>query len=154
THQGLIDAYADALAKNPRVRLMLLTQVSHRTGLRLPVREIVAMARARGVDAIVDCAHAWGQFDVNLGELGVDFAGLNGHKWIGAPLGVGVLYIRRERIGDVDPFMATEDYPADDIRNRVHTGTSNFCAYLALEQALDFHERIGVAAKAVRLKRL
>jgi isopenicillin-N epimerase len=152
TYQGLIDAYAAAIEANPRIRLMLLTHVSHRTGLRLPLQEIIAMARARGVDAIVDSAHAWGQVPLNLRALGVDFAGLNGHKWIGAPLGVGLAYIRRERIGDIEPFMGNSEYPSvDDIRNRVHTGTSSFATVLALEDALNFHEQLGPEAKFARL---
>ena len=154
THQGLIDAYAAALAAHPRVRMMLLTQVSHRNGLVLPVAEITAVARARGVDVILDSAHAWGQLDFRLPDLGADFVGLNGHKWIGAPLGVGVLYIRKDRLGDVDPFMGEDHVPPDDIRSRVHSGTANMAAFLALNEALDFHEAIGVTAKSARLTAL
>jgi selenocysteine lyase/cysteine desulfurase len=154
THQGLIDAYEAALTANPRIRLMLLTQVSHRNGTVLPVAEIVAMARRRGVDAIVDSAHAWGQLDFRLPDLGADFVGLNGHKWIGAPLGVGVLYIRRGRVADVDPFMASDDYGSEDIRARTHSGTSDFAAFLTVPDALDVHEAIGAAAKAARLAHL
>ncbi len=154
THQALIDAYEAALVSNPRVKLILLTQVSHRNGMVLPIAEIVAMARRRGVDAIVDSAHAWGQLDFRLPDLGADFVGLNGHKWIGAPLGVGVLYIRKARIADVDPFMASDEFGPDDVRLRTHTGTANLAAYLALEDALDFHEKIGAPAKAARLAHL
>ncbi|MDP3745767.1 MAG: aminotransferase class V-fold PLP-dependent enzyme [Phenylobacterium sp.] len=154
THQGLIDAYAKALADNPRIRLILLTQVSHRTGLVAPVAEIVAMARARGVDAIVDSAHAWGQLDFKLPDLGADFVGLNAHKWIGAPVGVGVLYIRQGRAVDIDPYMGSADYPEGDVRDRIHSGTANFAAFLAVADALDFHEQVGVGAKAARLAQL
>lgn len=154
TRQGIIDAYAAALAANPKVRMMLLTHVSHRTGLVLPVAEIVAMARARGVDVIVDSAHAWGQLDFRLPDLGADFVGLNGHKWIGAPIGVGVLYIRKARIADVDPFMASEEFKADDVLARVHTGTMSYAAVLALGDAVDLHQRITAAAKERRLRAL
>jgi selenocysteine lyase/cysteine desulfurase len=112
------------------------------------------MARARGVDAIVDSAHAWGQIDFQLRELGADFVGLNLHKWIGAPLGVGAVFIRRERIGDIDPFMANEEVPADDVRARVHTGTANFAAFLSVPDALDFQDAIGIPAKEARLRYL
>ena len=154
TYQGLIDAYSKALEANPRVRLILLTHVSHRTGLILPVKEIVAMARSRGVDAIVDCAHSWGQFQFTLDDLGADFVGLNLHKWIGAPLGVGVLYIRRARIPAVDPYLASEEYPADDVRARIHSGTANFANFLTVADALDFQESIGLAVKEARLRHL
>jgi isopenicillin-N epimerase len=154
TYQGLIDAYAAALDAHPRVRLILLTHVSHRTGLVLPVKEIVAMARARGVDAIVDSAHAWGQIDFRLDDLGADFVGLNLHKWMGAPLGIGVLYIRRARIPAIDVFMANEELPADDVRARVHTGTTSFAAVLTISDALDFQETLGIPAKEARLRHL
>jgi isopenicillin-N epimerase len=98
----------------------------------LPIKEIVAMARARCVDAIVDSAHAWGQIDFNVRDLGFDFAGFNLHKWMGAPLGVGVLYIRKQRIADIDVFMASEEYGTEDVRARVHSGTSNFAAFLTV----------------------
>ena len=151
TRQALIDAYEAVLSANPRARLLLLTQVSHRNGLRLPVAEIAALAKARGVDVILDAAHAWGQVDFKLPDLGCDFVGLNGHKWIGAPIGVGVLYIRKGRVEAIDPFMGSDEYSEDDVRRRVHTGTSNMAAYLAMEDALNFHEAIGAAAKEARL---
>ena len=153
THQGLIDFYAAALTAHPTVRLMLLTHVSHRTGLIMPVAEIVSMARARGVDVIVDSAHAWAHVDFDLPALGADFVGLTCHKWIGAPLGLGLAYIRRERVDQIDRFMGSEDYPEEtDIRDRIHSGTSNFAALLALEDALDFHIALGPVAKAKRLR--
>ena len=154
TYQGLIDAYAAALDAHPRVRLILLTHVSHRTGLVLPIKEIVAMARARGVDAIVDSAHAWGQIDFRLDDLSADFVGLNLHKWMGAPLGLGVLYIRRARIPAIDVFMANEEFPSDDVRARVHTGTTNFADALTVPDALDFQETLGFPAKEARLRHL
>ncbi len=154
SHQGLIDAYEAALTEHPDIRLILLTHVSHRTGLVLPVKEIVAMARARGVDAIVDSAHAWGQIDMRLSDLGADFVGLNLHKWIGAPLGVGALYIKRTRIADIDPFMGEDAGADDDVRARVHSGTTNMAAFLCVPDALDVHRMIGPARKAGRLKAL
>lgn len=154
TYQGVIDAYAAALKANPQIRMMLLTHVSHRTGLLLPVKEIAELARRHKVDVILDSAHAWGQVDFRLPELGVDFIGLNAHKWIGNAVGVGIMYIRRERLPAIDPYMGDTAFPADDIRSRVHTGTSNFAAFLTAADALDFHEAIGTPAKAARLRHL
>ena len=151
TRANLIAAYEAALEANPRVRMMLLTQVSHRNGLHLPVAEISALARARGVDVILDAAHAWGQAPIDLASGDCDFVGLNGHKWIGAPIGVGVLYIRRNRIEHIDPYMGADDYRPGDIRLRAHTGTADHAVYLAMADALDLHESIGVSAKAARL---
>lgn len=154
THQNLIDAYEAALKAHPKVRLMLLTHVSHRTGLVLPVAEIVAMARKRGVDAIVDSAHAWGQLDFELDDLKADFVALTCQKWIGAPVGTGLMYVRRSRIGDIDAAIGNGGFARADIRARIHTGTSNFAAFLALDDALDFHETIGAPAKEARLRHL
>ncbi|RMH92851.1 aminotransferase class V-fold PLP-dependent enzyme [Lysobacter pythonis] len=153
THQNLIDAYARAMERHPRLRLILLTQVSHRHGLRLPVAEIAALARARGIDVIVDAAHGIGQIDETLPRLGADFAGINLHKWIGAPVGLGALYIRRGRVADIDPYMG-EPGDAGDIRIRVHTGTVNFAAFATLPAALELHETIGTARKQARLQYL
>jgi len=154
THQGILDAYAQALAANPKVRLMLVTQVGHRTGLVMPVAEIMAIARRHGVEVIVDAAHAWGQLDFKLPDLQADFVGLTCQKWIGAPIGVGVMYIRRSRLDAIDVAIGNDQGPSDAIGRRIHTGTSNFAGYLALEQALDFHERISARAKERRLRHL
>ena len=154
TRQTLIDAYDRALAANPHVRLMLVTQVSHRTGLVLPVAEIVSLARTRGVDVIVDAAHAWGQLDFKLPDLKADFVALTCQKWIGAPVGTGLIYVRRERIGDLDTAIGNGAEASDDIGRKIHTGTSNFAAFLALDDALTFHEKIGARAKEMRVRHL
>lgn len=154
SYQGIIDAYAAALKANPQVRMMLLTHVGHRTGLLLPVKEIAELARRHEVDVILDSAHAWGQVDFRLPALGIDFVGFNAHKWIGAPVGVGVMYIRRDRLPAIDPYMGDTTFPADDVRSRIHTGTSNFAAYMTMPDALDFHESIGSPAKEARLRYL
>lgn len=151
THQALIDAYAEALKANPKIRLMLLTHVSHRTGLVLPVTAISAMAKAHDVDVIVDTAHGWGQLDFTLGDLGADFVGLTCHKWIGAPLGTGIVYIRRTRLDAIEPFFGEE---GEGIDHKLHTGTTNIAAFLAVGDALDFHTAIGAGAKEARLRGL
>lgn len=154
THQALIDAYAAAFAAHPQVRMVLLTHVSHRTGLVLPVAEIAALARSKGVDAIVDAAHGVGQIDFRLPDLGADFIGINLHKWIGAPLGVGAICIRGGRLADIDVDPAEPDLGPDDIRARVHTGTPDYSAQLAVPAAFDFQASVGLAAKEARLKAL
>jgi selenocysteine lyase/cysteine desulfurase len=152
TAQNVIDAYERALVANPDVRLMLLTHLSHRTGLIPPVKEITALARRHNADVLLDCGHALGQHEFTLRDLGVDFAGLNLHKWIGSPLGVGVVYIRKARIGDVDPSPL--EHASDRIDARVHTGTVNYATILAVSDAIDVHESIGLKAKAARLRYL
>lgn len=149
TRQNLIDAYEAALKANPDVRLVLLTHLSHRTGLIPPVKEITALCGFHGAEVLLDCGHALGQTPFSLKDMGVEFAGLNLHKWIGAPLGVGLVFIRRHRIGDIDVSML--EAPSDRIDARVHTGTVNYASVLSVADALDVHEAIGPAAKAARL---
>jgi isopenicillin-N epimerase len=154
TYQGIIDAYAAAFKAHPNIRLTLLTHLGHRTGLIAPVKEIAALARQHQVDVILDSAHAWGQIDFRFDQLGVDFAGFNVQKWMGAPLGVGFMYIRRSRLADIEPHLGDSSYPADNILSRIHTGTSNFAAFMTVPVALDFHDAIGTPAKEARLRYL
>ena len=91
-------AYQEALRGAPNAKLLLVTQVSNRTGLVTPVREIVAMARQRGGDTVVDAAHGIACLDFKIDDLGADFVGWSVHKWTSAPLGTGAMYIRRSRI--------------------------------------------------------
>ncbi|MBB4428337.1 selenocysteine lyase/cysteine desulfurase [Bradyrhizobium sp. CIR48] len=154
SRQSILDAYASALEANPKTRLLLLTHVSNRTGLVMPIAEIVRMAKAKRIDTIVDAAHSWGQLDFKVGELGADFVGFNLHKWIGAPPGIGFLYIRKDRLGDIDRDMGDADFPETDIRSRVHTGTVNFATVLTVPVALALHDKIGAAAKQARLRYL
>jgi selenocysteine lyase/cysteine desulfurase len=154
TRASVIAAYAAAMDAQPGLRLLLLTHVNNKTGLVLPVAAIAALARQRGIDVIVDAAHAWGQIEFAIGNLGADFVGVNLHKWIGAPVGVGALYIRNGRLADIDRMMANEDEPGDSIQSRVHSGTANFAALLSVPAALDFHDAIGERFKVARLRHL
>lgn len=154
TRQAVLDTYAAALRDHPSVKLLLLSHMNNRTGLVVPVREVVAMVREHGADVIVDAAHSWGQLDFNIPDLGADFAGFCLHKWIGAPLGTGFLYIRKDRLGDIDRVFADETYPAGDIRSRVHSGTIDVAPVLSVPAALEFHNAIGTAAKEARLRYL
>jgi selenocysteine lyase/cysteine desulfurase len=153
TRQSLIDAYRAAFDANPAIRMVLLTHLSHRTGLVLPIAEIATLARSRGIDAVVDAAHSVGQLDFRLPDLKADFIGMNLHKWIGAPLGVGAIYVRRERIGAIDPDPA-EKPTSTDILTRVHTGTPDYAAQLTLPAALAFQSAIGGARREARLRAL
>nr|WP_279630523.1 aminotransferase class V-fold PLP-dependent enzyme [Paraburkholderia aspalathi] len=154
TRQAVLDTYARAFAQYPRTRLLLLTHASHRTGLIMPVAEIAQMAKARDIDVIVDAALTWGQIDFKVTDLHADFVGFNLHKWMGAPLGVGFMYIRKERLPDIDRAFCDEDNPPDDIRSRVHSGTTNTANVMTIPAALAFHDSIGIQNKCARLRYL
>ncbi len=154
THDGLVAFYKKALEDNPSVKLLLLTHISNRTGLAIPVKEIVAMARAKGVDCIVDAAHSWGQMDFTADDIGADFVGYNLHKWIGAPIGAGMIYIRKGRLDDISLDPGAPEYDQGRVSGRIHTGTVDFAAVLTLPEALKFHLDVDPAAKAARFSYL
>jgi selenocysteine lyase/cysteine desulfurase len=142
--------YADAIT--PRTRALLLTHIVHRTGRIMPVARLAALARARGVDAIVDGAHAFAQLDTTIPQLGVPFAAFNLHKWLGAPLGTGLLYIARERIADIAPLYGDVTFATTDIDKLGHVGTVPPAPVMAIEDALAFHATMGGKAKEARLR--
>lgn len=154
TYDNVLAYYEQFLTAHPRARLLLLTHLSHRTGLVVPVAEIARMARERDVDVIVDAAHSWGQMDFHVRDLGAPFVGFNLHKWMGCPLGVGWMYIAKDRLADIAPDFGDRDYPATDIRSRIHTGTVNSANWLTIDTALSFHEAVGAANKNARLRHL
>lgn len=153
TTANILAAYEDVLKKTPEARLLLVTQISNRTGLVTPVREIVAMARARGVDTIVDAAHGVALLDFQLDDLGADFVGWSVHKWTSAPLGTGAMYIRKSRLADIDIAFGST-VPASEIYARVPPGTVNFPAVATIPTAVDFHFAVGAAAKEKHMRAL
>src|SRR4029078_1044371 len=159
TRKSLIDTYAEAFAANPAVKMALLTHISHRTGLALPVAEIATLAKARGIDVIVDSAHSVGQLDFKLPETNADFIGMNVHKWLGAPLGVGAIYVRRDRQSSIDVYPAEHCFPPSDTRSprasvrppqRVRVGLalrpSRFCCPVDLARGPRFPGRDRLSA--------
>jgi len=153
TTANILAAYEDVLKRTPEAKLLLVTQVSNRTGLVTPVREIVAMARARGVDTVVDAAHGVALLDFQLDDLDADFVGWSVHKWTSAPLGLGAMYIRKSRLADIDIAFGST-VPAEDIYARVPPGTVNFPGVATIPTAVAFHFAVGGAAKERHMRGL
>ncbi|NWL20604.1 aminotransferase class V-fold PLP-dependent enzyme [Pseudomonas umsongensis] len=152
---SLLNTYREAFTRYPRLKLMALTHVTHRTGLVMPVQAIAAAAREHGIDVILDGAHALGQFEFDLNELGIDFAAYNLHKWIGAPLTLGFIFIAPERLADIDPDMGEMHFPVTDIRARTPYSTPNIPALLTLPLVIEEHHAMGGSiAKGTRLNYL
>ncbi|MFL1389155.1 aminotransferase class V-fold PLP-dependent enzyme [Pseudomonas tritici] len=152
---SLVQTYREAFVKYPRLKMMALTHVTHRTGLVMPVAAIAQAAREHEIDVILDGAHALGQIEFNLAELGIQFAGFNLHKWIGAPLTLGFLYIAPERLADIEPDMGEFHYPATDVRARTSYSTPNFPALMTLPLVFEEHRELGgSAAKGARVNYL
>ena len=148
----IVHLYANAITA--RTRLLMVCHMVNITGHILPVRAICDMAHARGVDVMVDGAHAFAQLSFAIPDLGCDYYGASLHKWLGTPLGAGILYVRREKIAHLWPIYGDEGIAETDIRKLNHTGTHPVHTDLAIENAIDFHESIGVARKEARLRHL
>jgi len=135
----------------PRTRLILMCHMINLTGQILPVREVVAMARRHNIPVLVDGAHALAHFDFKISELECDNYSVSLHKWLFAPHGTGLLYVRKERIADIWPLMAAPERMNDDIRKFEEIGTHPAAPYLAIAEALTFHQGIGGKRKEARL---
>lgn len=153
TLESILAAYTRAFDANPKTRLLLLTHVNNKSGLIHPVRAIADLAQARGIDTVVDAAHSFGQVPLALPDLGSPFIGVNLHKWVGCPIGVAMLYIRKDRLDSIDRAHGDQT-PLERIDGRIHTGTTDFAAVMCVPDALDFQDRIGVARKAARVRYL
>ncbi|GIV57876.1 MAG: isopenicillin-N epimerase [Rhodothermaceae bacterium] len=138
----------------PRTRLILMCHIVNITGQILPVKPVVQMARARGIPVIVDGAHAFGHFDFTHADLDCDYYATSLHKWLFAPHGTGMLYVRRDRIRDLWPMTPAPDTLDDDIRKFEEIGTHPAANYLAVAEALTFHQGIGSRRKEARLRYL
>lgn len=138
----------------PRTRVILICHMINLTGQILPVKQVVAMARQRGIPVIVDGAHALAHFPFRLSELDCDYYGTSLHKWLFAPHGTGLLYVRRDRIKDLWPLMAADAALDADIRKYEEIGTHPAANTLAVAEALTFHQAIGDDRKAARLRHL
>ena len=152
---SLLATYRETFIRYPKLKLMALTHVTHRTGLVMPVQAIAALAKEHGVDIILDGAHALGQIEFDLEAMGIAFAGYNLHKWIGSPLTLGFLYIAPQRLADIDPDMGEMHFPLSDIRSRMPYSTPNIPALMTLPLVFEEHRALGgAAAKGARLNYL
>jgi selenocysteine lyase/cysteine desulfurase len=147
------DEIVDLFERNitPRTKLILICHMINLTGQILPVRKVVAMARSKGIPVIVDGAHALAHFEFTLGDLDCDYYASSLHKWLFAPHGTGLLYVRRDKIKGLWPLMAARADQDDDIRKFEEIGTHPLANSLAIAEALNFHQELGPARKAARL---
>jgi selenocysteine lyase/cysteine desulfurase len=138
-------------AVTPRTRLLLVSHVSWVTGQVLPVRDVVRMARARGIPVIVDGAHGFAHFPFTQRDLECDYYAASLHKWLFAPHGTGMLYVRRDKIPELWPLQASDEARRADIRKFEDIGTHPAANALAVAEAMTFTNAIGIANKAARL---
>lgn len=135
-----------------KTKLLMVCHMINITGHILPVKKICEMAHRKGVEVMVDGAHAVAHFDFKLNELDCDYYGSSLHKWLGTPMGAGILYVRKDKINKLYPLFGESGYNDDDIRKLNHTGTHPVATDIAINHAIDYHQTIGIKRKEDRLR--
>src|SRR5215813_3129129 len=146
----LVNQYVNAFT--PKTKLVHITHIINWNGQILPVKKIADEAHKRGIEVVVDGAHSFGHFAFKVPDLGCDYFASSLHKWLYAPIGSGMLYVKKDKIKNIYPLFATSDDPLkDDIRKFENLGTRPFFIEQAIGKALEFHEMIGPERKEKRL---
>ncbi len=145
----LVNQYVQAFT--PRTKVVHLTHVINWTGQILPVRKIAQEAHKRGIEVVVDGAHSFAHIDFKIPELECDYFASSLHKWLYAPIGSGMLYVKKEKISKLYPMFAVDQPLKDDIRKYEALGTRPMYIEQAIGKAIEFHEMIGAERKQKRL---
>lgn len=148
--EEIVNLYANAIT--PNTRLLMICHMINLTGHILPVRKICDMAHSKGVQVMVDGAHAFGHFRFTIPELGCDYYGSSLHKWLSVPLGSGLLWVKKQNISKIWPLIAPFDMSPDDIRRLNHIGTHPVYTDLTVEDAIDYYNMLGAERKEARLR--
>jgi isopenicillin-N epimerase len=141
-------------AITPKTRVIHICHVTNRTGQIFPVKQICQMGRARGIEVIVDGAHAFAQFPFTQSDLDCDYYGTSLHKWMLAPIGTGMLYVRKNKIDKIWPMMPAPESMNGNIRKFEEIGTHPASQRNSITEAVNFHESIGPERKAERFRYL
>jgi len=152
TQADLLQRFERAIT--PQTRVLHFCHITNQSGQLFPVRDLSRMARQRGILTIVDGAHALGHFPFKLRDLEMDYYGVSLHKWLLAPLGTGLLYVRRDRIAPTWPLQAAPERDDKDVRKFEEIGTSPAATKAAINEAVAFQQAIGIERKAARLRYL
>lgn len=145
----IVKTFADAFTAKTKV--VQITHLINWIGQILPVKEIAREAHKRGIEVLVDGAHTFAHFQYTIPELDCDYYGTSLHKWLCAPFGSGMLYVRKEKIKNLYPLLAAPDAESEDIRKFENLGTRSFAIEQGINQAIDFHDMIGGERKEKRL---
>jgi len=150
--EEIVELYAQAIT--PKTRLLMVCHMINITGQILPIRKICDMAHSKGVEVMVDGAHAFAHIKFSMRDLDCDYYGTSLHKWLSVPLGAGMLYVKKGKAGGVWPLLAESEMDENDIYRLNHIGTHPVHTDLAIANAIDFHHRIGIERKEERLRYL
>ena len=152
TNDEIVDAFAEQIT--PDVKVVHITHLINWNGHILPCRQIADLAHKAGAKTIVDGAHSFAHIQYAVPDLGADYYGTSLHKWLCAPFGSGLLYVKKEHIPMFYPHLAAENPESEDIRKFEALGTRSFAIEQAIGQAIDFHYSIGADLKQQRLQYL
>lgn len=141
-------------AITPKTRVFHITHMINWTGHIMPAKALSALAREHGIYSLVDGAHTFGHLSYKIADIGCDFFGTSLHKWLCAPFGTGMLYIKKEKIKEVWPLLASPENQEDNIRKFENIGTRSFAIEQAIGSAINFHNAIGSERKEARLQYL
>jgi selenocysteine lyase/cysteine desulfurase len=150
--EEIVALYEKAIT--PKTRLLMVCHMINITGQILPVRKICDMAHRRGVEVLVDGAHAFAHIQFSVKDLDCDYYGCSLHKWLSTPLGAGLLYIKKERIPQIWQTFGEMGRKADDILRLNHTGTHPVHTDLAIANAIEYYQKLGAGRKEARLRYL
>jgi len=148
----ITDAFARGITS--RTKVILISHVVNITGQITPVKEVCELARSKGIEVMIDGAHSFAHFDFKQPDIACDYFGTSLHKWLYAPKGTGLLYVKRDKIPRIWPLMAAEQKQASDIRKFEEVGTHSAAPRLAIGEAILFHQGIGAKRKEARLRYL
>jgi selenocysteine lyase/cysteine desulfurase len=146
----IVKYYTNAFTSKTKV--VMVTHLINWTGQIMPVRKIADAAHKLGIEVIADGAHTLAHFDFKIPDLGCDYFASSLHKWMSAPFGSGVLYIKKEKIKDVWALLSNNEPDGTDIRKFESLGTRSFASEMAIGAAVDFHQMIGAPRKEARLR--
>ncbi len=145
----LINAYTSKFTA--KTKLVHLTHIINWNGQILPVRAIADRAHAQGIEVLVDGAHSFALLDYRIPDLGCDYWGTSLHKWLCAPYGSGLLWVKKEKIAALWPLLSNDQPQGDNIRKFESLGTRSFPIEMAIGYSLDLHNLIGTRRKQERL---
>ena len=150
--EEIVELYSNAIT--PKTKLLMVCHMVNITGQILPIKKICEMAHSKGVDVLVDGAHAVAHIQFNIKDLGCDYYGASLHKWLSVPLGAGMLFVKKEKIKKIWPLIADSSKTEDDITRLNHTGTHPVATDLTIADSIDHFNMIGAARKEARLRYL
>ena len=149
--EQIVKVYADAIT--PRTKIIHVTHMINWVGQIMPVRKICDMAHAKGIEVVCDGAHSFGLMDFKIPDLGCDYFGTSLHKFLSAPIGSGMMWIKKEHVAKIWPLVCG-DPRSGDIRKFETLGTRSFPIEQGIGEAINFHEGIGSKRKEERIRYL